>query len=148
MRGKNIKFPKNIIGKKTQREDISSGLLVNFHGQCKAGHSLRYLDAHLVNPSNFSKNKYSLHTWKKYCFGEWYGLQSLTLTSYFYKNIYHKVIYLYFYESIFKTNLFIWFLYFETQQLKSYLWFMFPMFNPNLIENNILFESTEGVPSQ
>jgi len=59
MRGKNTKFPKNIIGKKTQREDISSGLLVNFHDQCKAGHSLRYLDAHLVNPSNFSKNKYS-----------------------------------------------------------------------------------------
>ena len=40
----------------------------------------------------------------------------------------------------FKTNLFIWFFYFETQQLKSYSWFMFPMFDPNLVQNDILFE--------
>jgi len=45
---------------------------------------------------------YSLHTWKDYGFGQLHSLQSLTLTSYFYKNIYHKVIYLYFYESIFQ----------------------------------------------
>jgi hypothetical protein len=31
---------------------------------------------------------------------------------YFYKNIYLKVIYVYFYESILKINLFIWFSYF------------------------------------
>ena len=47
---------------------------------------------------------YSLHTWKECRFGQRHGLQSLTLTSYFYKNIYRKVIYLYFYESIFQDK--------------------------------------------
>jgi hypothetical protein len=32
------------------------------------------------------------------------GLQSTTLTSYFYKNIYQKVIHVYFYESIFQDK--------------------------------------------
>jgi hypothetical protein len=49
---------------------------------------------------------HSLHTNR---LGQRYGLQNLTLTSYFYKNIYQKVIYVYFYESIFKINIFIWF---------------------------------------
>ena len=40
----------------------------------------------------------------------------------------------------FKNNLFIWFLYFEIQQLKRYLRFIFPMFDPNLIQNDFLFE--------
>ena len=40
----------------------------------------------------------------------------------------------------FKNNLFIWFLYFEIQQLKRYLRFIFPMFDPNLIQNNFVFE--------
>ena len=47
---------------------------------------------------------YSLHTRKECRFGQQYGLQNLTLTSYFYKNIYHKVIYLYIYESIFQNK--------------------------------------------
>ena len=47
---------------------------------------------------------YSLHTWKECRFGQRHGLQNLTLTSYFYKNIYHKMIYLYFYESIFQDK--------------------------------------------
>jgi len=38
---------------------------------------------------------YSLHTRKESRFGQRHGLQSLTMTSYFYKNIYHQVIYLY-----------------------------------------------------
>ena len=63
---------------------------------------------------------YSLHTRKEYRFGQRQGLQNLTWTSYFYKNIYRKVIYLYFMKVFFKANLFIWFLYFETYQLKSY----------------------------
>jgi hypothetical protein len=33
----------------------------------------------------------------------------------------------------FKTNLFIWFLYFQTQQLKSYSLFIFSMFDLNLV---------------
>ena len=37
----------------------------------------------------------------------------------------------------FKTNLFICFFYFETQQLKKL--FMIHMFNPNLIQNDFLF---------
>ena len=47
---------------------------------------------------------YSLHTWKECRFGQRHGLQNLTLTSYFYKNIDRKVIYLYFYESIFQDK--------------------------------------------
>ena len=44
---------------------------------------------------------YSLHIRKEYRFGQRQGLQNLTLTSYFYKNIYRKVIHLCFYEDIF-----------------------------------------------
>ena len=47
---------------------------------------------------------YSLHTWKECRFGQRHGLQDVTLTSYFYKNIYRKVIYLYFYECIFQDK--------------------------------------------
>ena len=31
-------------------------------------------------------------------------------------------------------------IYFETQQLESYSWFIFLMFDPNLVQNDILFE--------
>ena len=48
--------------------------------------------------------EYFFHSRKEYRFGQRYSLQSLTLTSYFCKNIYHKVIYLYFYESIFQDK--------------------------------------------
>ena len=48
--------------------------------------------------------KYSLHTRKECRFGQRYGLQSLTLTFYFYKNIYHKIVYLYFNESVFQEK--------------------------------------------
>jgi hypothetical protein len=41
----------------------------------------------------------SMHTGNLSHFGQRHGLQSITLTSYFYKNIYLKVIYVYFYES-------------------------------------------------
>ena len=47
---------------------------------------------------------YSLYTRKECHFVQWRDLQSLTLTFYFYKNIYRKVIYLYFYESIFQDK--------------------------------------------
>ena len=84
---------------------------------------------------------YSFHTRKRSRFGQRHSVQKLTLTSYFYKKYLSqiKVIYFYFYESIFKTNLFICFLYFETQQFKSYSWFIFPMFDPNFVQNDILF---------
>ena len=36
--------------------------------------------------------------------GQRHGLQSITLTPCFYKNIYQKVIYVYFYESIFQDK--------------------------------------------
>jgi hypothetical protein len=36
--------------------------------------------------------------------GQRHGLQNTTLTSYFYKNIYEKVTYVYFYESIFQDK--------------------------------------------
>jgi hypothetical protein len=38
---------------------------------------------------------YSLHTGIRWCLGQRHGLQSTTLTSLFYKNIYWKVIYVY-----------------------------------------------------
>ena len=45
------------------------------------------------------------------------------LTSYFYKKIFTTEWYIYIFMKLFsKRNLFIWFLYFETQQLKSYSW--------------------------
>ena len=47
----------------------------------------------LHNPSIFEKSHFGRH-----------NLQSLILTSYFYKNIYQKMIYLYFYESIFQDK--------------------------------------------
>ena len=39
----------------------------------------------------------------------------------------------------FKTNLFICFSHFQIQQLKSYSRFIFPMFDPNLIQNDFLY---------
>ena len=68
-----------------------------------------------------SINIYSLHTKKECRFEQRHGLQSLTLTSYFYKNIYRKVIYLYFYESIFQNKYIHMIFYYETQQFESYL---------------------------
>ena len=46
---------------------------------------------------------YSLRTKKGSRFGQWYDFQNTTLT-FFYKNIYWKVIYVYFYESIFQDK--------------------------------------------
>ena len=46
----------------------------------------------------------------------------------------------------FKTNIFIWFLYFETQQLKNYSSFIFLMFDANLIQNNFLFGYVGSMP--
>ena len=47
---------------------------------------------------------YSLHTQNKWCLGQWHDLQNTTLTSYFSKNIYQKVIYVYFHKSIFQDK--------------------------------------------
>ena len=44
-----------------------------------------------------------------------------------------------FMKVFFKTNLFIWFHIFQTQQPKSYSWFIFPMFDSNLIQNDFLY---------
>jgi hypothetical protein len=48
---------------------------------------------------------------------------------------------------IFKTNLFIWFSHFQTQPLKSYSWFMFLMFDWNLIKTTSNREPREYLPS-
>jgi hypothetical protein len=46
-------------------------------------------------------------------------------------------LYMYiFMKVIFKTNLFIWFAHFQIQQIKSYSWFIFPMFDSNLVQND------------
>jgi len=47
---------------------------------------------------------YSLYIRKKSGFGQRHDFQNLTLTSYFYKNIYRKLIYLYFYKNIFQDK--------------------------------------------
>jgi hypothetical protein len=54
-----------------------------------------------------------------------------------YKNIYLKVIYVYFLWKYFlKTNLFIWFSNFWTQGRKSFSRFIFSMFDSNIAQNN------------
>jgi hypothetical protein len=65
--------------------------------------------------------------------GERHGHQSTTLTSlFYYTNIYWRVMYILM-KVIFKTNLFIWFSHFQTQWIKSYSWFIFSIFDSNLV---------------
>jgi len=59
------------------------------------------------------RREYSLHTHKRSRLGQRHGLQTLTSTPYFYKNIYQKVVYVYFYVRILETSLFIWFSHFQ-----------------------------------
>jgi hypothetical protein len=40
-----------------------------------------------------------------------------------------------------KTNLLLYFSHFQTQRLKSYLWFIFPMFDSNLIQNDFFYQT-------
>jgi len=47
---------------------------------------------------------HSLYIGNSSRFGQRRGLQRITLTSYFYKNIYLKAIYVYFYESTFQDK--------------------------------------------
>jgi hypothetical protein len=53
-----------------------------------------------------------------------------------YKYLLESYIYIYSYKVILKTNLFISFLHFQTQPLKSYSWFIFLMFDSNLVQND------------
>jgi hypothetical protein len=45
-----------------------------------------------------------------------------------------------FMKVLFKTNLFVWFSNFQTQQLKSYSSFIFPMFNSSLVQNDLNYQ--------
>jgi hypothetical protein len=84
---------------------------------------------------------YSLHTHKISRFGQWHDLESLILTSYFLKKYFIKKWYRYiFIKVFFKTNLFIWFSYFQTQQLKNYSWFIFSIFDSSLVQNDLFYE--------
>jgi len=47
---------------------------------------------------------YSLYTHKRSRLEQQHSLQNLILTFYFYKNIYQKVVYIYFYGSIFQNK--------------------------------------------
>jgi hypothetical protein len=47
---------------------------------------------------------YSLHIDNSNCFRQRHGFQNITLTPYFYKNIYSKVICVYFYEGTFQDK--------------------------------------------
>ena len=47
---------------------------------------------------------YFLRTHKTLRLGQRHGLQNTTLTTCYYKNIYEKVVYVYFYESIFQDK--------------------------------------------
>jgi hypothetical protein len=64
--------------------------------------------------------RYSLHTDNSGRFGQRHCLESITLTSYFYKNIYWKVIYVYFYENTFQDKSIYMVFTFPNQQLESY----------------------------
>jgi hypothetical protein len=92
----------------------------------------------LVSDILVVRNKYSLQDGKRSRFGQRYGLQSITLTSYFYKNIYWKVIYVYFYESIFSRQ--IYSCGFHIFKLNNLLWCIFLMFDSNLVQNNFLYK--------
>jgi len=86
-------------------------ILVNLHfyfdslneNQCFAVFHVTNADGY-IDQILLGIKDYSLHTQKECRFGQRHGLQNLTLTSYFYKNIDRKVIYLYFYESIFQDK--------------------------------------------
>jgi hypothetical protein len=67
---------------------------------------------------------YSLQFHIRSHLGQRHGHQSTTLTSLFYENLYWKVNMYILMKVIFKTNLFIRFSHFQTQQLKSYSWFI------------------------
>ena len=55
--------------------------------------------------------------------------------------IFIKKWYMYIFMKVFfKINLFMWFSLFQTQQLKSYSWFIFPMFNLNLVQNDLFYQ--------
>jgi hypothetical protein len=56
------------------------------------------------NWKQFCQCIYSLQVGKRSRFRQRHGLQSITLTLFFYKNIYLKVIYVYFYENIFQDK--------------------------------------------
>jgi hypothetical protein len=64
---------------------------------------MQYLDL-LLSHADETFATYSLQVGKRSHFRQQYGLQSITLTLFFYKNIYLKVIYVYFYESIFQDK--------------------------------------------
>jgi len=51
-----------------------------------------------------SEYRYSFRIGKESRLGQRHGLQNTTLTSYFFKNIYKKVIYINFYENIFQDK--------------------------------------------
>ena len=44
-----------------------------------------------------------------------------------------------FMKVFFKISLFIWFSYFQIQQIKSYPRFIFLIFDPNLVQNDFLY---------
>ena len=85
---------------------------------------------------------YSLHTQNNWRLGQRYRLKDTTFISYFSKNIYQKVIYIYiyFYKNIFQDKSILYFLHFQTQQLESFLWFIFSRFDSNLVQNINYFE--------
>ena len=56
----------------------------------------------LCNTTSFIK--YSIHTQNNWRLGQGHGLQNTILTSYFSKNIYQKMIYVYFHKSIFQDK--------------------------------------------
>ena len=53
---------------------------------------------------SYAIGPYSVHTQKTWRLGQRHGLQNTTLTSYFSKKIYQKVIYVYFHKSIFQDK--------------------------------------------
>jgi hypothetical protein len=46
-----------------------------------------------------------------------------------------------FMKIFYKINLLMWFSHFQTQWLKSYSWFIFPMFGSNLVQNDFFYQT-------
>ena len=94
-----------IIKKNEKRDNYTSSFVSHFvYGICDPHHHFFHEKWSIFRDISCSSLvTYFLRTRKESGFGLRY-FQSLTLTSYFYKNIYRNVINLYFYERIFQNK--------------------------------------------
>ena len=90
---------------------------------------------------------YSLHTKKNKVILNSDTVSKVLLWLLVFIKIFIKKWYMYIFMKVFfKTNLFIWLSHFQTQQLKSYLWFIFSIFDSSIIQNNLNYQYRGSTP--